>query len=585
MVRVIRKLFKILDRQQRKKSVLLLFLMVLGALMESLSVSLVLPLITAVMDPDGWDASWYSRILCDLFAIDSQHAYIQVLLLLLIGIFIVKDIYIIWEYYVQFTFIARGRLQMQQKLMDSYTGKPYAFYLNVSSGEVIRVITSDTEQTSRLLTSVLTFLTEVIVSAVLGVTVFIISPALAAGLLLMLSLEIMLIAKAVKPVMKRLGMRRRTAGAATNKWILQAIQGIKSIKVSQTEDFFNRMYRENAGVMVDADRKQQTLSNVPRLLIESVTVTAVLGIVFFQVLIGTDLADIVPQLSAFVAAAVRLLPSMNRISTSMNQIPFWEGGLDNIIKITAPDRGEGGEDGVTPEVPDGGEHTPGNVAFKTKLCMSGVTFAYPGCDRNVLESADMEIRFGQSVGIVGPSGAGKTTAVDILLGLLKPQEGKVLADGRNIEEDLQGWLKAAAYIPQKIFLMDSTIRENVAFGAEPREIDDDKVWETLREAQMEDFVRSLPAGLETTVGEQGIRLSGGQCQRIGIARALYRDPDILFFDEATSSLDNETEAAIMESVEKLKGRRTLVIVAHRLTTIANCDVVYRVEEGKIRKER
>ena len=225
------------------------------------------------------------------------------------------------------------------------------------------------------------------------------------------------------------------------------------------------------------------------------------------------------------------------------------------------------------------------LSVKDKVELKDIVYRYPGTDTLIFDHADMEIPIGKSVGIVGTSGAGKTTAVDILLGLLKLQQGQILADGVEVREHYQSWLKNIGYIPQFIFMIDSTIRKNVAFGYQDEDIDDEKVWRALKEAQLDEFVRGLPEGLDTGIGERGIRISGGQKQRIGIARALFEDPEILVLDEATSALDNETEAAIMDSINRLHGKKTLIIIAHRLQTIEKCDMVYRVEHGKVQRER
>lgn len=301
---------------------------------------------------------------------------------------------------------------------------------------------------------------------------------------------------------------------------------------------------------------------------------------------GMDVASLVPQLSAFMVAAVRLLPSVNRITGYMNGIPFQEGGLDNVIHtLNTEDLSYKHSVELDKMDNEEKEQIIQNMSFKDRIQFKDISFSYDDNSSKIFDHANFEILKGQSIGLVGTSGAGKTTAVDIILGLLKPTSGQVLVDNVNIEENLPGWLFSLAYIPQSIFLMDDTIGANVAFGTESNERTEEQIWKALREAQMEDFVRSLPEGIDTIVGEQGIRLSGGQRQRIGIARALYNEPDILFFDEATSALDNETEAAIMESINYLKGKRTLVIIAHRLTTIENCDVVFRVADGKVMKER
>lgn len=580
MLRVTKKFFRILNKHQQTRVFILGIMMLFGGIMESLSVSLMLPLITAVMNEETWDTTWYAQMICGLFHIDDQRVYIEILLVALIVIFGFKNIYLLFEYFIQFSFIAKSRIHMQQQLMHSFLHKPYEYYLNSSSGEIVRIISTDTVQTFALLTSVLSFYTEVIVSIVLAITILVMSPQISIGLIIILGIELFVIAAIIKPIMKRVGIRYRTESTASNKWLLQGINGIKSIKVANTENFFEAKYAEHSDMVADAERKNQTLGNMPRLLIEAFTITGVMAMLFIMVAMGAELASIVPQLSAFVVAAVRLLPSVNRISSAMNQVPFYEGGLDNIIRTLEAENLSDSVNDTTKKI----SVKDKKITYNRKLEFQNITFGYPNGEKKIFDKASFEILPGQSIGIIGSSGSGKTTAVDIMLGLLSPQLGKIVVDGINIAENMDAWLAHLAYIPQTIFLMDDTIKANVAFGKHTNEISEEQVWNALRDAQMEEFVKSLPDGINTYVGEAGVRLSGGQRQRIGIARALYNNPDILFFDEATSALDNETEAAIMESINNLKGNKTLVIIAHRLTTIENCDVVYRVENGKVVRE-
>lgn len=584
MLRITKKIYLILNEKNKNKTFLIGFLMLIGAIMESLGVSLIMPLMTSIIGTSKWDETWYGRIIAEVFNLENQTAYLHVLLMLLMAVYIIKNLYLIMEYHTQFTFIAKCRYDMQQKLMHKYIYRSYAYFLDSSTGEIVRVISSDTNQTTNILTNLLTFYTEIIVCAVLIATVFIISFRIALFLAVVLIIELLVITFVLKPIMTRFGDIQRKETAATNKWVLQAITGIKSIKVSNTEEFFEKKYSKHATQVIQSEIRSQTLSNLPRLIIEACTVSAVLLLFMFSLSQGTELSALFPQMSAFLVAAVRLLPSVNRISSIMAQTPYLEGGLDSVVKnmdekenldfIEKRYCSEGSETSKNQEK----EGTVGEVILKE------ITYAYPNSCKKVLNSANMSIHKGQSIGIIGASGAGKTTAVDIMLGLLYPQEGQVIANGEDIKENYDSWLGRLAYIPQQIFLMDDTIRANVAFGFENEKICDEKVWEVLEEAQLKDYVESMPEGIYSHIGEQGIRLSGGQRQRIGIARALYRNPEILFFDEATSALDNETECAIMESIENLKGRKTLIIIAHRLTTIQNCDVIYKVEEGKIIKQ-
>ncbi|MDE7327913.1 MAG: ABC transporter ATP-binding protein/permease, partial [Lachnospiraceae bacterium] len=326
--------------------------------------------------------------------------------------------------------------------------------------------------------------------------------------------------------------------------------------------------------------------------IEMSSVVSMLFALLVAVLMGVEVSGLVPTIAAFGMAAMKLMPSANRISTALNQVAYFEPSLDKLLEsleLTAKEEGEQcvkkGKESRASRGGKTGANTVSVFTLEQTVELKKVTYYYPDTPHPVLKDADMRIPIGKSVGIVGASGAGKTTAVDIMLGLLHPQSGEVLVDGVPVGEHYAQWLSHIGYIPQMIFMLDDTIRANVAFGVAPDSVEEAKVWEALKEAQLADFVQGLPKGLDTVVGERGIRLSGGQRQRIGIARALYPNPKILFFDEATSALDTETESAIMESINRLHGRKTLVIIAHRLATIAECDMVYRVGEGKIVRER
>jgi ABC-type multidrug transport system fused ATPase/permease subunit len=298
---------------------------------------------------------------------------------------------------------------------------------------------------------------------------------------------------------------------------------------------------------------------------------------------GTSLTDLLPQLTVLAAAAARLLPSANRINNYLTSIAYFEPFLDNVSENL---QSEIHDEKINYNGADYRGKTEITKLPVTKtIRMEDITYKYPGTDKLILDKATMEIPVGKSVGIVGSSGAGKTTIVDVLLGLLKPEDGRILADGVDVNTNYTGWLRNIGYIPQTIFMTDSTIRKNVAFGVPDDEIDDNKVWQALKEAALDEFVKELPEGLDTEIGERGIRLSGGQRQRIGIARALFEDPEVLVLDEATSALDNDTEAAIMDSINRLHGKKTLVIIAHRLQTIEKCDMIYRIGDGKAVRDR
>ena len=311
-------------------------------------------------------------------------------------------------------------------------------------------------------------------------------------------------------------------------------------------------------------------------MIETVFMISVLGFITVYIVNGGDVTRLIPQLTAFAVAAMRIMPSANRINTYMTEIAYEEPSLnfvyDNLTESMKTDKAMRAEK----------EKIAGPAIHLDKeIRLQDITFAYPDGEKNIFSAANMVIPKGKSVGIIGSSGAGKSTIVDILLGLLHVQAGEILCDGANIFSNYESWLAQIGYIPQTIYMIDESIRDNIAFGIEKSEIDEERIWEVMKEAQLADFVESLPEGLDTKIGDRGVRLSGGQRQRIGIARALYHNPEILVFDEATSALDNETEAAVMEAVNSFHGKKTMVIIAHRLNTIEKCDLIYEVKNEKI----
>ncbi len=584
MFRIVKKFRSILTRGQKIRILIIVILMLIGGLLETVGVSLIVPLLTAMLKDDFFSTNKYAVLICDIFDLQTQNTFMMFMLLSLIAIFIIKDAFLFFEYYVQTRFICNNRLASQERMMRVYMNRPYEFYLNSSTGEIMRVIQNDVSGTFSSLTTVLAFFTEAIVSFALIIAIFVIDEVMAAITTVVLLVELAIIYVVIKPVMRNASLKLMKANASSNKWLLQGLNGIKDVKVSAKEEFFVDRYLHYARKGISAEKRTTVFSNAPRLIIEAVTIAAMLGMVIIEMFMGKDISELMPQLSAFAVAAVRLLPSTNRISTSLSMAASGEPFLDSMIKNLRTVNEMEDEDNKAGSRIDTIQKTE-ELTLNKQCELKNITYSYPGSEKNVLENADMVIPVGKSVGIVGSSGAGKTTAVDILLGLLRPSSGEILSDEKNVSGHQLEWLSHISYIPQQIFLLDDTIRANVAFGIPAGEADEEAIENALREAMLYDFVMELPEGLDTTIGERGVRLSGGQRQRIGIARALYSDPALLIFDEATSALDNETEAAIMESINSLHGKKTMVIIAHRLTTIEECDIIYRVEGGKITQER
>lgn len=585
IIRIFSKFSKILSKHQKFRIFELFILMIIAGFMEMLSVSLMIPFITTIINPDKVMSNELVQKILKVSSIQAYSIFLVFLSLLMAAIYLVKNLFLMFQLTVQEKFVRNNQLEMQKNLMKSFMSRPYEFFLTAQSGEIIRIVSTDTSTAFFSLTQLLQVFSELIVTAVLLITIFAIAPVLTVALGAVLLSITLLIYAISKNRLKKIGNRQIKVGADMNQTLLQSIQGIKEIKLMRRESFFQDNYAQSGKLYVRGMYISMLLSLMPRFMLEASAMCSFFIIMAVMIYRGTDIATLLPIISAVAMAAVRLLPSMNRISYSMANLTFSEPAVDKLVEnmkyldyleeAKAESGMRNGDD----------KALLGNKSFSKSIQGEDITYKYPTGHTPVLEHAGFEIKKGQSVGIVGASGAGKTTVVDIILGLLKPQDGYVKMDGTDIELDMNNWLSQLGYIPQSIFMLDGSIRDNVAFGLPKENIDDNRVWEALREASLEGFVRSLPDGLETEIGERGVRISGGQRQRIGIARALYGNPEILFFDEATSALDNETEAAIMESINHLHGSKTMIIIAHRLTTIENCDVVYRVADGKMVRER
>lgn len=577
MLSTIKKFSILFDRKQKKKIVLLFIMMLIGAVFETIGVSLMLPLITSIMNPDIIETNAAVVWVCRVFDLHSYRTFVVLCIIALIIVYIVKDLFLIFQYNMQYRFTYNNRFLVQRRLLHSYLMKDYEFFLHAQSGQILQIVQNNVVIAFNLFMTLLFLATESIVSAALIVTVFIVNPVMTVFIAVSMLIAILVIVKVVKPVLKREGISLQKYSAVSNTWLMQAIQGIKELKVTNTEDYFEQNYEVAGSRVIRSQKSEAVINNVPRLIIEMTCVCSVLLVIAIMIMLGMDINRIIPALGVFAMAAVKLMPSANRIVNAMNAISYQVPALDLLLENMNDIN----------EMSDLEHQTKNShVALELQsVAMNNVSYHYPECEEWIFKHADLKVTEGQSIGIVGASGAGKTTLVDILLGLLKPTEGDILVNGENIQNVYGDWLATIGYIPQSIFVLDADIRANVAFGGKEEEIDDERVWSALRAAQLEDFVKNMSEGLDTCIGERGIRLSGGQRQRIGIARALYREPQLLIFDEATSALDNDTEAAIMEAINALKGEKTMIIIAHRLSTIENCDYIYRVKDGKILQER
>lgn len=570
---VYKRLKHLLNKKQKRMVIVLIILSVFSALFETLGVSIMIPLVSAVVSIDTvLDNDVVKQVLELLnLTISDGQGLVKLLLIVTAAIFIVKNIYLLILYYLQARFTNKTEAETSVRLFNEYLNRPYEYYLNADVNALFQTINKDIPHVFILLQEVMSMLTEAFVAVCLCLLLIIVDFQMTISIAALMLVMVIFIMLFLKPRLGKLGQGRLNQQILTMKWMQQGIFGIKDVKVSAKEKYFLRHFADAYTKLANITKIYTVFNNTPKLIIEAVCVAGLCGYMFICVCQGRDMVEMMPRLTAFALAAVRLMPSVNRISTYMSSIAYYEPSLNficdnlNIAELVSADMKESHE----------------LMELKSEIRLNNITFAYPGTERKIFDNADMLIPVGKSIGVIGASGAGKTTIIDVLLGLLKPSEGTITADNVNVMDNYSAWLHNIGYIAQNIYMLDSTIRENVAFGVDKDSINEDRIWEVLREAQMEEFIKNLPEGLDTVIGDRGVRLSGGQRQRIGIARALYHDPELLVFDEATSALDNETEAAIMDAINALKGRKTMVIIAHRLKTIENCDILYKVEEGKI----
>ena len=568
-----KKLSYIFSKRDKYKIALLLCIMVAGSFLELLGVAVFQPFVNIIMMPDSIQENPYLARIYQMFGCSTTESFLTVVALGIIVIYVVKNVYL----WVEQNLIMKFTYGMQQKLstrlLTTYLSEPYTFHLNKNIAELQRSMQEDTGLFTQVLMHTLQLVAEVVVCIVLGVYLFTVSNSITVVIVGLLILCVVLFTKITKRFTEQLGKEAQVYKGKLYQWVNQSLGGVKEVKVLNREEFFVSSYKKYYGLYIKGVRINRLLSITPKYMVEAVCMTGLLIAIIIKLNFGHgELENFIPQLATFAVAAFRLLPSVGRINEHVNNILYAVPSVDLIY---------GDLKGIEDYQESKGEEEGKEWSFEHGITAKHITYAYPNTDTNVLEDANCVIPKGKTVAFIGSSGAGKTTMADIILGLLAPQRGKILVDDIDVFKNLTMWHHQIGYIPQVIYLSDDTIRNNIAFGIHEDQIDEEAVRTALKKAQLAEFVDTLPDGLDTIVGYRGVRLSGGQRQRIGIARALYHDPEILVLDEATSALDNETETAVMEAIESLQGSKTMIIIAHRLTTIQNADIIYEVGDGKV----
>ena len=571
---MVKKIMLILDKHQKTRIYLLLVMILGGALLETFGVSAILPLVSAVTDPSVIETNKFFRLTSEIIGIHNPKMFILIMAIALIGIYIFKNVYLIILNVAQNHFTTNNSRRMSVKLMKCYMDQGYLYHSEHNVADLERNVNRDISSFIYVLTNMLQLITELLVCILLAAFLLITDFVTSIMLVAILALFMFFFIKVVKRRLKYYGSESRVADADKNKYFLEAFGGIKEVKATSNEDFFIDRFENAFKRFALMEQKRLILTFIPRPIMESICICGLLLFMSIRIVMGANVNDFIPVMSVFAVAAIRMLPSFNRISGYLGSIMFYKSSIDELYD-DLKEAAKLNDQSYDEEAKD---ILPSNIEVRN------LSFAYPSRrDKKILDKVDLIIPLNKSVAFVGPSGAGKTTLADLILGVLDPDEGSVKVGDIDVIKNKKSWHKNIGYIPQSTFLTDDTIKANVAFGIDTEEIDDQKVWKALEAAQLADFVREQPDGIESRVGDRGVKISGGQRQRMGIARALYHNPEYIVLDEATSALDNETEKAVMDAIYQLAGKKTMIIIAHRLTTIKNCDIIYEVNEGKVKQ--
>ncbi len=568
---LIKASWKLLSSKQKKYAFFIFFLMFVGMILESLSVGIIIPLISVILK-GNFDTSFFSSFFVFGNLIIENLLYVGLLVTFII--FVIKNLVLVFNLWQQTNFLRQLQFETTNRLFKHYLGNDYIFFIENNSGHLYRNLTDVVGNFVSYIRAHIILLSEAIVF--LGVTSILFYLDFV-GTLIILFLTITLALLIYFSTIKKIsffGKERNKAGGELNKHLLQGMASAKDVKILDREDDLIHQVKKNNFLFTKANQIAQFFAGLPKFFFEILIVFAFSIITFLMVFTGKNMSDIIQYLTVFAVGSFRIVPGVTKFLTSYQLIKYIEPSIKILIKEFSSD----GRKIVQLKNSDK------IIKFNQEINLNNINFSYPLRKEFSLSNITMEIKKGDFIGIVGETGSGKSTLVNLIIGLFKPSSGKIEVDKIDIHSNVEQWYKKIGYVPQSIFLIDDSIRKNIAFGLLEEDINDELVNLAIKKANLNNFLNSLPEGLNTIVGEKGIRLSGGQQQRIGIARALYRNPEILILDESTSSLDQDTEKKIMESVQSLKKEKTLIVITHRLVTVKNCDKIFYIEKGQLTQQ-
>lgn len=579
IISIIHRIYAMLNRRLRIRTVILLCLIVVSSYLELLGISILIPFVSALLDSEKLLSNVYIIKIMQLFGLDGQLDMLMLLGIGIIAIYIIKNLFLLFSTYYQTRFQWSIRQELSATMLNSYMNRPYTFFIETNSSELLRGLDNDIVGVYETILQVFSAISAGMVILVLGIFIIQTDIFMALSLLGIAVLCVCIIFLVFKKIISRSGEENRKAISLRIKMATQTIFSIKEIMVMQRKRYFINHYKEACEREKKCNIKALMISRSPEKVIEVVFVIGLICMVYFKMLGGMDVNSYIPQLSAFAVAAMKILPNIYTFSRGVTQILYLKPAVDvtyeNIIEAKKIKNYSNTDICDTQQV--NFEEIKKNFIVK----LENVSWKYSNSKEYVLDGISLEIKKGDIIAFIGKSGAGKTTLADVMLGLLPIEQGRVMINDIDIRSIPGVWSKLVGYVPQSVNLLDESIRSNIIFGLENNVDNDTMVWRALKKAQLDEFVESLPNKLDTIIGERGVRFSGGQCQRLAIARALYYDPEIIVFDEATAALDGETERAVMDSINSLKGIKTMIIIAHRLETIKKCNKIYEVESGKL----
>lgn len=538
-------------------------------LLETFSLGLILPILGLLTQEDISANYPALKPVLELLGNPGRQQLIIMTLSLFTLVYLFKTMFLSFFIWQQSRFVFGLQASLSERLFKLYLGMPYVFHLQRNSAGLIHNSTAETGMVTKTVQSLVTIITEISIFTGVAILLFFVEPTGSAIVTAVLVIVAALAYLSTKGKILEWGKIRQYHEAQRLQHLQQGLGSIKEVKLLGREANFIQKYDEHNQASAVNNQKWFTMQGMPRICMEMFAVLGLFVLISIMTYQGHAMETLIPTLGIFTAAAFRIMPSVSRLLVAFQSLKYAYPAVSRLydeFQLTNTDVQVAGKS---------------QLSYRHEMRLANISFTYRDSSKPVLTDVYLELLNGQTIGLIGETGSGKTTLVDILLGLIMPERGTMEVDGRNVYENLRSWQEKIGYVPQSIYLTDNSIRENVALGLDSEHIDDRKIWSALEAAQLDKFVTELDMGLDTVVGERGVKLSGGQRQRIGIARALYHEPEVLVLDEATSSLDNETEQKFMDTVFDMHGKKTIIIVAHRLSTLERCDHIYRISRGKI----